>query len=248
MRNNYCRSGCIPSDSLCIRRCDVEHLECVDEASDKHARPKNPKGRPITGVVPQGVAPAGGLLDTTPGFRGQGPSATGAAGIKCKAGRAAANPLSGCELEGQAGCCNPERRLLQMRRSVLVAATLAAASMTLAELLVLPVTAEAMTLAMCGRYHKHCENRCMKRSIGKDRCLRRCDIALGECMQFASDNNAFAHTETPRGRPIRPGARPQGVPPAGGLIDTTPSFPARGPAATGAPGINARPGAAPQIR
>lgn len=87
MRNNYCRSGCRPSDTRCIDRCDVEHLDCVDVASDVlYAPPRNPKGRPITGARPQGVAPAGGLLDTTPGFPGQGPSATGAAGINAKLG------------------------------------------------------------------------------------------------------------------------------------------------------------------
>ncbi|MBX9824636.1 MAG: hypothetical protein K2Y27_06535 [Xanthobacteraceae bacterium] len=86
MRNNYCRSGCRPSDTRCIDKCDVEHLDCVDEASDVYARPKNPKGRPITGARPQGVMPSGGLLDTTPGFHGQGPAATGGAGINAKPG------------------------------------------------------------------------------------------------------------------------------------------------------------------
>jgi hypothetical protein len=89
LRRNYCKGGCSGTHrEFCRDQCDEIYLTCLEGATDRGStvleKPKNPKGRPITGAKPQGVMPAGGLLDTTPGFRGQGPAATGGAGINAR--------------------------------------------------------------------------------------------------------------------------------------------------------------------
>lgn len=89
LRRNYCRAGCSGTHrEFCTDQCDEIYLTCLENATDRgstyYEKPKNPKGRPVTGARPQGVMPAGGLLDTTPGFPGQGPAATGGAGINAR--------------------------------------------------------------------------------------------------------------------------------------------------------------------
>src|SRR5262245_41210909 len=91
LRRNYCKGGCSGTHrEFCREQCDEIYLTCLEGATDRgstyYEKPKNPKGRPMTGAKPQSVTPAGGLLDTTPGFGGQGPAATGGAGVNARPG------------------------------------------------------------------------------------------------------------------------------------------------------------------
>jgi hypothetical protein len=131
-----------------------------------------------------------------------------------------------------------------MTKSGFLMAAMIAAPMIFAEALVLPVTAHAATGQECMMRVNFCQSGCHPSDRG---CLSKCVNDHLYCDPKDS-GSVLARPENPKGRPIRPGAAPQGVKPTGGLLDTKPGLPGQGPASTGGAVLNARPSAPPQIR
>jgi hypothetical protein len=99
--------------------------------------------------------------------------------------------------------------------------------------ILIPSGAAAMSNANCWKRHDSCSKVCAGRSIGRDGCYRKCDVAVTHCLKSDSQPQA-ALPDTPKGRPIKPGVTIPGSRPGGGILDTTPNgIPSRGPASTG---------------
>jgi hypothetical protein len=124
-------------------------------------------------------------------------------------------------------------------------AAMIAASMTFAETLILPLTANAATSYECDLREGYCRSGCHYSDIA---CRWKCTDEWNVCRFGNTGTSTHARPERPKGRPIKPAHAPQGVKPTGGLLDTKPGLPGQGPASTGGAVLNARPSTPPQIR
>lgn len=81
----------------------------------------------------------------------------------------------------------------------------------------LPSSADATTIQQCKQKSAACDAKCAKRSIGKDICYRKCDIAYLDCFDNAS--NTPDKKVDPGPDPLRPKGTGGHTPPTGGAKD-----------------------------